>query len=412
MSRLLLCLMLLATGCSRPHRSQTPARSIEELQRDQAASEARGDLRGALELAEAIKCRRVRARLIALGATPHALPELERAELPALAQDEAVLSLYETRGKLARYLAHGASVKALRPVELARLEPAVIVARDELELGALDGGRLDELLQRLHTLLLEGAALSGVHRLLVLPDGIARLVPVHALVRPTPAGPRYVVQQHAVGYAPCLALARPAGRTASIGRAAVIAPDYAAPHAPHELEGARAEAKQVAARLGTRAVSGREATPERLEAALAEQELVHFAGHGLVDLTGGAPPQLLFPDGHRPVTLRSATSSRIGAALVVLASCTSAYAARFRDGQRLLAETTFVEALLAAGARRVVAASWGVKDRQSAEQMAILYARRGAGAAAALAEAQRDAIARIAPPNPRFWAFYSVYGGW
>jgi CHAT domain-containing protein len=61
----------------------------------------------------------------------------------------------------------------------------------------------------------------------------------------------------------------------------------------------------------------------------------------------------------------------------------------------------------------VVAASWAVKDSVSAEQLEALASRLPAdGAAGALAHAQRASIARIAPPNPRFWAFYAAYGGW
>jgi hypothetical protein len=64
-------------------------------------------------------------------------------------------------------------------------------------------------------------------------------------------------------------------------------------------------------------------------------------------------------------------------------------------------------------AARVVAASWSVKDRQSALQMQIFYRELGrVGPAAALARAQRRARAGIEPPHPRFWAFYAVYGGW
>jgi CHAT domain-containing protein len=392
------------------HRADPP-RALPELVREQATLAARGDHRAALEVAEAIKCRRVQSLLAGAGVASH-LATLDRARLPPLAEHEAVFSLYAVDGKLQRTIVRGASqVRALPPVDLARLEPLLIKARDELEHGPLDGERLFGLLARLHSLLLGEATdvLRDTRRLLVLPDGLTLFLPIHALVTALSdrGGPRFLIEDVSVAYAPCLGLVREATRAA---RAEIFAPSYRG--AP-DLLGAQAESRRIAHHLPSTLRVGGEATPRRLEDALrAPHSVVHFAGHGLADLTPGSPPQLLFPDNQRSVTLRSAAARPASAALVVLASCTAAYAARFRDDQRLLALPSLVEALLDAGVRRVVAASWAVKDQQSAEQMAIFYARlRSDAVVDAIAAAQRRAITRIRPPHPRFWAFYAVYGG-
>jgi hypothetical protein len=421
--------LLLLLGACRPRAA--PPRPEPELRRQQAALVARGEHRAAREVAEAIKCRRVQALLAGAGVAPRSA-QLDRVALPRLEEQEALLALYAASGKLQRTLVRGApsgasQVRPLPPVDLATLEPLLIKARDELEHGELSAAvaasrgaasppprrdvKLFELLARLHALLLgdAGDALRGARRLLVLPDGLTLFVPFHALVtsRP-PSSPRFLIQDLAVAYAPCLGLVRESTRPS---RAEIVVPTYRR-DAP-DLLGPQAEARLVARHLPSSLSAGAEATPQRLEDALASpHSAVHFAGHGLADLTPGSPPQLLFPASQRSVTLHSATVRPARASLVVLASCTAAYAARFRDGQRRLALPSLVEALLDAGARRVVAASWAVKDRQSAEQMAVFYARlRGEPVADALAAAQRQAIDRIRPPHPRFWAFYAVYGG-
>jgi len=99
LSWLALVLVLAPTAC--PERSR-PARPLPELRR--AAAAAR-DPREALELVEAVKCRELRERLLRAGAAPHALPEVDRARLPALAADEALLSLAVVGPRLERRLA-------------------------------------------------------------------------------------------------------------------------------------------------------------------------------------------------------------------------------------------------------------------------------------------------------------------
>ena len=71
-----------------------------------------------------------------------------------------------------------------------------------------------------------------------------------------------------------------------------------------------------------------------------------------------------------------------------------------------------VQAFLAAGASGVVGTHWRVDDRTTAGLMRAFYARLrgGAGAAEALAEAQRAALKDPSTGHPFFWAGFSLSG--
>lgn len=407
----LLLAAILPRGCGCQELQQDPHQQqcAQPVERLQARLGQTTDPRAALALIETIKCRRLRGRLLRAGVTPHALPELE-VRLPRLAPDEAILSFFVEKRRLRRLWARGSVVSELPALDLDPLEALVARCRDQLELGEdLRGGELAELLRAAGRALLDGAERSSVRRLLVLPDGLTRAMPFQALIRD--GAP--LVTHLELAYAPCLGLFRPPAPLP--GPAHVLVPAYG--REPRPLAGAAAEAATIKALLGDRAIAhqGQAATPGRLREALATAgALVHFGGHGLADLRpGGGAPQLIFPDGQAAVSAGALTRDPVRASLVVLASCATAEVALFRDGRRLLPAVTLPDALLAAGAARVVAASWTVKDQRSALQMEVFYRELGAaGPAAALARAQRRARAGLDPPHPRFWAFYAVYGGW
>jgi CHAT domain-containing protein len=369
-----------------------------------------------------VKCRELASRLGAVGAAPGALLETEP-RLPALDDNEVLLSFFlDGEGRLQRFLARRGEVRVLAPLASARIEALTARVRDELELGDdLRGRELFPLLARLRRELFAGVELARARRLLILPDGLLRALPFAALgggpgpdagsPRPEAGAPRFLVTELAIAVAPCLALYRP---SRSPARVEIFLPSYGGPSG--ELRGPPVEAGAIARAFPVRRHEGVRATALALAGELARATpttAIHFAGHGLTDLDATRAPAslLLFPDGAN-LTAADATRRPTVAPLVVLASCTTGYAARFRDGERRLASPNLAEALLAAGARRVVAASFAVKDHQSAEQLRSFYrelARRGA--AEALAYAQREAIGWIRPPHPRFWAFYAVYGG-
>ena len=409
---LLFLLVLLCNcrgGCGRG------GQSVAQLREDYA--QQRSDPVAALEIAEAIKCSLLRERLIVAGARVHALPgRPQRVALPTLGVGEAVLSFFQHDGWLHRYLARNNGVKSLEPKAIREVDPLILSARDELEFGDLDGGRSDHLLARLHQLIMADVEIhiSNITRLLVLPDGLLRFIPVHALSD----GDASLAQRMAVVYAPCLALARkrPVGSSwrPLASPSVVLAPIYAGDDKTH-LQGARDEAQMVLHSVSrARLVQGPSGGAMILERALMKRHaLVHFSGHGLADLSPESTPELLFSDGQRPATVRSVTHQAAKASLVVLSSCATAYVARFRDGQRLSAPVNFPEALLAAGAESVVAASWSIKDRWSARQMKTFYsALQRHDPVEAMSQTYQQGISQLSPPHPRFWAAYAIYGGW
>jgi CHAT domain-containing protein len=411
MLRAALILVLLGSAGCRPKTTAPAPEAAADLRQAQRLADARGDTRTALEIGEAIKCRALRERLRRAGAQPHALPEVSRVALPRMMDEEALLSFYEDDGSMHRYLARGGRVLALPPRPTDQLDPLLARTREELEHGDLRGAALLELLRQVQELILADLAgpLRGTKRLLLLPDGLLRYVPLHAVLRSRGQPDRFLVETLDVAYAPCLALFRRAGKPR--GPAEIFAPRYG--ERDPGLEGARAETANILRTLGGSVRAGRAASPSAFEDALRHTgTVVHFAGHGLTPLAPGAPV-LLFAEDEAPLGIANATRGVVRASLVTLGSCATAYGARLQRGERPLADPNLVEALLAAGAERVVAASWAVKDQQSAQQMDTFYADlRSQGPAAALAHAQRRAISRIRPPNPRFWAFYAVYGGW
>ena len=398
------------SGCIKPIKAkQGPSKAEKELaaQLDRLPE----DPRQALLLVEKLRCQRLRRRLLAAGGSGAFVVS---APLPPLKEDEALLSFFQHRGRIWRWIYHGGKAVRLPDRELSTIEPLLIKARDELEFGKLEGdfSRLFSLLHRLHRELLGdvGSKLAGVKHLAAMPDGLLRALPLQLLVEgETPL--RFAGDSRSFSYAPCLAFTRPLRRF----RAAIaLTPDYAEKKKPKPAAGGISEAKVIGQHFWSKHYDGAQATKQRLLAALGERgTLVHFAGHGLATLgEKGANAELVFPDGSA-LGIAALSKRRIAAPLVVLGSCTTAYAARFRDGKRLMAPTNVAEALLAAGAGSVVAASWGVKDRESARQMAVFYERlKEEGPALALASAQRSRRQRIQPPHPRFWGMYAVYGAW
>ena len=361
-----------------------------------------------LEKLEATKCRLLRARLLKAGAVPHALPVLERVPLLRLATDEVLLSFVKMGGHYLRFVVRSGGVSTLNQLSVKRLDRMVIAARDELEHGPLDGKRAKELLAALSKALLQGAgpALRTARRLLILPDGMLRLAPYHILpLDGEPLAARLIVHR-----APCLALAGVRARGAG---AALVLPSYGGE--PGHLAGARAEAANLSRRYPSAPkLQGKEATPRALAQLLSRPlGLIHFAGHGMADLEPGTTPELLLDGAGSVLDVAQATATPVKAGLILLASCSAGQAARFRDGERKVAQVAYTDVLLAAGAGAVVAASWRVKDRLSAQLMTDLHQYLSSkDPAAALRAAQLNIRRRLELAHPRLWGAYTLYGGW
>jgi CHAT domain-containing protein/tetratricopeptide (TPR) repeat protein len=305
------------------------------------------------------------------------------------------------------------------------------------------------------------AGLLGHRRLLVVADGALHYVPFAALPPPSvgaEAPPLVVV--HEVAQLPSAsslaALRRDVARRARAAKAVAVlsdpvfraddprvrraAAEVSAPAPPVvETDVTRAAAEAGLAALERLPFSRREADAivavappgDSLEAldfaasratamspALADYRVVHFATHGLVnnrhpELSGIALSMV--DEAGRPqdgfLRLTDLYSLKLGADLVVLSACQTALGKEVR-GEGLVGLT---RGFFYAGAPRVIASLWSVRDEATATLMARFYRALlgdGQSPAAALRTAQ---IALRKDPRwsaPYYWAGFVLQGEW
>ena len=258
--------------------------------------------------------------------------------------------------------------------------------------------------------------LDGIETLQIVPDGALFDVPFAALY--DDAGGRYLIEDHRIAIAPELRLASPAGGRRSFSRAAVFGdPGSAAGRGGKcgPLVAARAEARRIHEELGpeTRVerFEGRRATPSAFLSALAAYDLVHFAGHGVVDRMDPLSSHLvLAPEAGSPSGTLTARelyerSPQPMPSVVVLASCDGA-----ATGRRLSRASALVRPLLDLGAGAVVGSLEPIPDEELARLMGLLYAglREEPDPVAALSRAQA-AIAEAGPGQGAHWGSLQVY---
>ncbi|MGH8188329.1 MAG: CHAT domain-containing protein, partial [Steroidobacteraceae bacterium] len=151
---------------------------------------------------------------------------------------------------------------------------------------------------------------------------------------------------------------------------------------------------------------------------LAQYRFVHFATHGLLN---SRHPELsglvlsLVDEQGRPrdgfLRAHDVYNLRLGADLVVLSACRTALGAEIR-GEGLLG---LVRGFMYAGAPRVVASLWDVRDDATAELMKRFYLRMirgGLSPAAALRAAQVSMWKDDRWSAPYYWAGFVLQGEW
>jgi CHAT domain-containing protein len=151
---------------------------------------------------------------------------------------------------------------------------------------------------------------------------------------------------------------------------------------------------------------------------LAEYRIVHFATHGLIN---SRRPQLsgivlsLVNEQGRPqdgfLRDHDIYNLRLGAELVVLSACQTALGKQVR-GEGLIG---LVRGFMYAGAPRVAASLWNVKDEATAELMKRFYEKmlkEGMTPAAALRAAQVSMWNDKRWEAPYYWAGFVLQGEW
>jgi len=243
-------------------------------------------------------------------------------------------------------------------------------------------------------------------------DGVLAAVPVQAL---RSGDNRYLTDRFAVTIS--AGAGAPGRATARTGRSEVavvanpaIAGESAARFPP--LADSAREVEAVRESFPGSLLEGRGATVLAVATVGATAGMVHFVGHGYTTAGGGA--LLLTPadparsdyDLLRPADLRRQNWSECR--LVVLSAC--ATAAGQAEGPHN--PESLVRALIRAGVPRVVASSWNVDSRATAELMRWFYRSLAAGETPgeALRTAQHEVRRRPEWQHPYYWAGFQLYG--
>jgi len=281
---------------------------------------------------------------------------------------------------------------------------------------------LRQALQSLFTDLIGPARdlVGDVGALVVVPDGPLHSLPFAALVDPSTN--QFLIQTHVIGVAPSLTTFRRALSDGGIPRRAhalVVGDPTIGDGDPSlgPLPFAREEAQNLGRiYAGARVLLEGAATPDAFLAHLQHADVVHYAGHAIVDMQEPDRSHLrLASDGAHPLgilfvhQLRSSMLRRHP--LVVLAAC-STNRGRIEIGEGVL---SLARPFLAAGASDVIATLWDVEDRGSAELFTRFHKKAAAGvpAARALAEVQRDllGLSDSDARGPANWAWAVAIGG-
>jgi CHAT domain-containing protein len=299
---------------------------------------------------------------------------------------------------------------ALTRPELQRLVDAI--RSDRLE--ALPMRRVYEL-----TVLPVADEFGSAARVIVVPDG-----PLHGVAFGALPGrrARFLAEEIVLSQAPSLSalvatsrrLDRGAGPVRSIAAIGNPRVDRALGSSLPDLPSAAAEARTIAASYPeSHVLVGADATSDALVALLPSVDVLHFAGHAIVnDLSPEASYLGIFDQAGRPVY---ATALRLlpfrHLRLAVLAACQSAgNRTAHRQGPMSLARV-----LLQAGVPAVLANRWLVDDRAAMTLAAVFHEAysRSPDAAAALQRAQLAMIRAEDPQlrNPSAWAGWTLIGG-
>jgi CHAT domain-containing protein/predicted Zn-dependent protease len=264
----------------------------------------------------------------------------------------------------------------------------------------------------------------------IIPDKYLHRLPFAALI--SPGTGRYVVQDFTVFYAPSLnvlldcseasrAKAAPeSGRLLSIGDPAfdlVTYPDLS------PLRSAEREAREVAALYQRHTLlPGPEAVKERVLGDMRSAEVIHFAGHYVINGSSPLLSKMLLTRGRGASAAGSqdpdlSTFEIIGqrldhTRLVVLSGCQTGLD-RYYDGEGPVGLT---RAFIEAGVPLVVASQWPVDSDATAGLMVNFhrYRRSGLNTFEALRKAQADMLSSPdeALRSPYYWAAFLCTGGY
>ena len=285
-------------------------------------------------------------------------------------------------------------------VQWRRFEHPEIVARHA---NRIYGATVD-VLRDLHACLLAPVVefLPDRGPLTVIADGPIGAVPFAALVD----GDEFTVDRHAVRQTPSVGIDHVLRRCARSARS-VLALGTADQFAPLAVvEAARVGRAWQAVSRRSVVLCGVEATADAFIRGAPDHDVVHIAGHGL--FRNDAPEFSAIRLADRWVTAAEIARLELDGQLVVLSACDTG--SRHATGP-LREVVGLPRALLAAGARGVVASLWPIDDDATTQLMSALHHElaRAVTDVEALRAAQLST--RASHPHPYYWASTILIGG-
>jgi CHAT domain-containing protein len=388
---------------------------------------ARGDTIGAFEAAEEARSRVIwdtlnsadlglrEAKLIRERESKHRA--LSVSEIQAMLPPGVFLVEYVALpAGFAAWLIHGKEVKMVTlNVDIRRLEKEVDGFRKAI---LSDASVTDEIGARLFGQLMEPVLElipyrpGSIYKLIVVPDGVLQQIPVGAL-KDTRTN-KYLIEEFDLGIAPSASLyvsrlesrLPPQPRIISMGASSFQRIKY---KWLSSLPGAEEEAGLVAEKYAvSKTLMGPEATPGAFWQSMIDYDIVHFAGHTLVNQDLPLETRLLMDAGE--VHGFEFYGRQLGKVrLVVLSSCSSAGGAA--GSFQWLAGLS--RALLVNGVPAVVATHWAVSDGADSDLILRFHqlVREGRGPVVALSQARREALMGAREARKiRNWARFEVIG--
>ncbi|SNB60463.1 CHAT domain-containing protein, partial [Thermoflexus hugenholtzii] len=268
--------------------------------------------------------------------------------------------------------------------------------------------------------------LEGVTHLVIAPESLFHLLPLHALELNGEG--ETLLDRYALSYIPALGLLERQWRRGPIAQGEAVVVGYT-PADPTTQQGQverqlfLGEAQSVAAQMGVKALLDQEATAERLREVLSDRtlRLVHLSCHGSFDREDPLRSGVLLADGL--FTARQWMELHLRADLVTLSACETGLSGRLAGDE--LAGLS--QALLYAGASSLLVGLWSVNAWTTASLMVDFYRRlwdKGGHKKTDKATALRQATLALRngellsptehfdPSDPYYWAPFILIGDW
>jgi CHAT domain-containing protein len=332
-----------------------------------------------------------------------------------LPPDAALLEYVVSDDSVAIFVLTSTNLRAKTvPLRAADLRAKVELFRDLVVGERTDAWRkpAESLLRLLIEPVEQAGWLNAITRLYVVPHGVLHYLPFAALPRSSAQGSRYLVEDYVLAYLPAAAtlyFQPPANGSRTL---LALAP------ASSHLRFAAQEAQSVRRLFPDKGVAlvGGSATESAFKGVARNYGIIHFATHGYFNkanpIFSGVQLEADQKNDGR-LEVHEILALRLDAGLVTLSACETAlgsgYFSEVPAGDEFVGLT---RAFLFAGSSSVVASVWEVNDRSTMQFMDSFYRRlRPAGAAGALAQAQRETLRRGGLyRHPYYWAPFVLTG--